>query len=75
MFCHITENWRGRPLMDYVTVVNLISDTRTKTGLRIQAELDHSRYDTGKTVSDEEIAKLPIIRCDFHGEWNYSFKP
>jgi transposase len=75
MFSHITENWRGRPLMDYVTVVNSISNTRTKTGLHIRAELDDSKYETGKIVSEEEMATLPIFRCDFHGEWNYSFKP
>ncbi len=75
MFSHITENWRGRPLVDYVTVVNSISNTRTKSGLHIRAELDDSKYETGKIVSEEEMANLPIVRCDFHGEWNYSFKP
>lgn len=75
MFCHITANWRGRPLVDYVTVVNSISETRTKTGLRIRAEIDDSQYEIGKEISEEQIAKLPIHRCDFHGDWNYSFKP
>jgi len=73
MFCHITENWRARPLIDYQTVVNLISHAGTSKGLVIQAELDDSQYETGKAVSDEEMAKLRIARCDFHGEWNYSF--
>jgi transposase len=75
MFCHITANWRARPLMDYLTVVNLISHTRTSKGLSIQAELDESNYETGKTVSGEEMAKLRITRDPFHGEWNYSFSP
>jgi hypothetical protein len=75
MFCHITENWRARPLIDYVTVVNLISHAGTSKGLTIQAELDESEYATGKTVSDEEMAKLRITRSPFHGEWNYSFTP
>jgi hypothetical protein len=75
MFCHITENWRARPLTDYLTVVNLISHAGTSKGLSIRAELDESHYETGKTVSDEEMAKLRIARCDFHGEWNYSFAP
>jgi len=75
MFCHITENWRAHPLIDYLTVVNLISHAGTSKGLTIQAELDESQYETGKTVSDEGMAKLRITRCVFHGEWNYSFAP
>jgi len=75
MFCHITENWRARPLIDHLTVVNLISHAGTSKGLTIKAELDESQYETGKTVSDEEMAKLRITRCAFHGEWNYSFMP
>jgi len=75
MFCHITENWRARPLIDHLTVVNLISHAGTSKGLTIKAELDESQYETGKTVSDEEMAKLRITRCAFHGEWNYSFTP
>jgi hypothetical protein len=75
MFCHITENWRAHPLVDYLTVVNLISHTGTSKGLSIRAELDESDYPTGKTVSDEQMAKLRITREAFHGEWNYSFAP
>jgi len=75
MFCHITENWRARPLMDHLTIVNLISHAGTSKGLTIQAELDDSQYETGIKVSDEEMAKLRITRCLFHGDWNYSFKP
>ena len=75
MFCHITANWRAHPLIDYLTVVNLISHTGTSQGLSIQAELDESNYETGKTVSDEEMAQIRITRDAFHGEWNYSFSP
>jgi Rhodopirellula transposase DDE domain len=75
MFCHITENWRARPLIDYLTVVNLISHAGTSKGLSIKAEIDESTYETGKTISDEQMAKLRISRCSFHGEWNYSFTP
>jgi DNA-binding phage protein len=75
MFCHITENWRARPLVDYMTVVNLISHTSTSKGLAIRAELDESDYHTGKTVSEEQMANLRITRDAFHGEWNYSFAP
>lgn len=75
MFCHITENWRARPLIDHLTIVNLISHAGTSQGLTIRAELDDAQYETGKKVSDEEMAKLRIARCAFHGEWNYSFAP
>jgi hypothetical protein len=75
MFCHITENWRSRPLIVHRTVVKLISHAGTSKGLTIRAELDDSQYETGKTVSDAEMAKLRITRCAFHGEWNYSFTP
>jgi hypothetical protein len=75
MFCHITENWRACPLVDYMTVVNLISHTGTSQGLAIRAELDEADYPTGKTVSDEEMSNLRITRDAFHGEWNYSFAP
>jgi transposase len=75
MFCHITENWRAHPLTDYLSVVNLISHAGTSKGLTIQAELDESQYETGKTVSDEEMAQLRITRSPFHGEWNYTFAP
>ena len=75
MFCHITENWRGRPLISRMTVVNLISNTRTGKGLAIRAELDKRKYKTGRKVTDKEIKSLSIKRCDFHGEWNYSVSP
>ena len=75
MFCHITENWRARPLVDYLTVVELISHAGTTKGLSIRSELDEADYPTGKTVSDEQLASLRISREAFHGEWNYSFSP
>jgi len=75
MFCHITENWRGRPLITRTVVVELIGSTRTAQGLAVLAELDDATYETGKTVTDEEMNCLAIERCDFHGEWNYSLSP
>jgi hypothetical protein len=76
MFSHITENWRGRPLLTYEVVVNLIANTRTKSGLKIKAELDANDYPTGIKVSDREIADLNIQRHEFHGaDWNYTIKP
>ena len=75
MFCHITENWRGRPLVSRAVVVNLIGSTKTRTGLRINAELDTSTYKTGLKVTDEEFATIKIKKAKFHGEWNYTISP
>ena len=75
MFCHITENWRGRPLVSRSVVVNLIGSTRTKAGLRINAELDTNSYPTGVKVTDEELATVRIKKAKFHGEWNYTISP
>jgi hypothetical protein len=72
MFCHITANWRAHPLIDYVTIIELISNAGTSKGLSIQAEIDSTMYETGKEVSDEELAAINIQRCDFHGDWNYA---
>lgn len=75
MFCHITQNWRGRPLVSLDTIVNLIADTRTTKGLTIDSALDQNIYEKGIKVSDEEMAQLNITRDKFHGEWNYCFQP
>lgn len=75
MFCHITQNWRGRPLLSREVVVNLIGQTTTAKGLRIHAELDETDYPAGVKVSDEMLAQLALERDDFHGEWNYRLKP
>lgn len=75
MFCHISGNWRGKPLESRQTVVNLIGNTKTKEGLKIQAELDENQYTKGRKVSDEELAKVNLVKLPFHGEWNYVIKP
>jgi Rhodopirellula transposase DDE domain len=75
MFCHITKNWRGRPLVSRAVVVNLIANTTTEAGLEIHAELDENSYGTGKKVSDEELAEIRLKRDSFHGEWNYAISP
>jgi hypothetical protein len=75
MFCHITENWRGRPLVSRAVVVNLIGQTTTGTGLAIRSELDEGSYPTGRKVSDEQMEGLSIRREKFHGEWNYTILP
>jgi len=75
MFCHITANWRGRPLESLEVIVNLIAATTTRKGLQIQAALDLGTYEKGIAVSDQEMAELQVSPADFHGEWNYTITP
>ena len=75
MFCHITANWRGRPLVSREVVVNLIASTTTRQGLKIKAGLDENRYEAGIRVPDDEMAALSIEPAEFHGEWNYQINP
>jgi hypothetical protein len=75
LFAFISKNWRGRPLDSLATVVNLISNTKTKTGLSVEASLDYTNYQKGIKVSDEGMEKLNLKRNTFHGEWNYSLAP
>ena len=75
MFCHITANWRGRPLVSRQVVVNLIGNTTAKNGLHIKAALDEKTYVPGIKVTKEELASLALERDEFHGEWNYRLRP
>jgi hypothetical protein len=75
MFCHITQNWRGRPLVSREVIVNLIGGTTTTKGLRIEAALDTAAYPTGIKVTDAEMDALRIECDDFHGDWNYMILP
>ena len=75
LFCHITNNWRGRPLLTREVVVNLIGNVSTTQGLKVRAELDENVYEAGIKVSDAELAEVVIERDEFHGEWNYRIKP
>jgi hypothetical protein len=75
MFCHITQNWRGRPLVDLECVVNLIGSTTTEAGLEIRAELDEKAYPLGRVVTQEEMESISIKADEFHGEWNYTIRP
>ncbi len=75
MFCHITQNWRGRPLTDRLAIVELIGATTTKTGLKVECVLDTRTYEKGIHVSDAEMEMLNIAGDDFHPEWNYTIKP
>ena len=75
MFCHITENWRGRPLVSHEVIIHLIGGTTTQTGLRIRAGLDKRRYPTGRKVSRAELSQVHIEPAAFHGDWNYTIHP
>ena len=75
LFSFISSNWRGEPLRDYETIVNLIARTTTAKGLKVTCRLDHRKYPTGRKVTDEEMKQVHIERNKFHGEWNYVIKP
>jgi hypothetical protein len=75
LFSFISKNWRGKPLISLAVIVNLISATTTEAGLTVKCVIDRNEYKKGIEVSDEELAKVKIIRDDFHGDWNYSIIP
>jgi len=75
MFCHITQNWRGRPLVSHEVIINLIANTTTDRGLKIHAELDTATYPLRTKVTDQELDTVNIKRHKFHGDWNYSIRP
>ena len=75
MFCHITQNWRGRPLVSLEVVVQLIGHTTTQEGLSIRAEIDSHTYPTGIKVTDAALAAVRLAPAAFHGDWNYSISP
>jgi len=75
LFCHITQNWRGKPLRTFETIVDLIGNTRTAAGLRVKAKLDKQKYPTGIKTSNAEMAALSLHQDEFRGEWNYALHP
>ena len=75
LFCHITQNWRGKPLTSFETVVNLIGRTRTTKGLRVKARLDKKQYPTGVEITKAEMKRLALRKDHFHGDWNYLLEP
>jgi hypothetical protein len=75
LFSFISLTWKGQPLWNLETVINLIGATRTRTGLRVKAVLDTARYETGVKISDEQIDTQRIRRSQFHPEWNYTILP
>jgi len=75
LFSRISLNWRGIPLEDYETIVQLIGATKTKKGLTVKCQLDKNQYQKGIVITDEQFQKLNISKNEFHGEWNYTIKP
>jgi hypothetical protein len=75
LFCRITQNWRGHPLTDHTTVLELIGATTTKTGLKVECAIDERIYQKGLKVSKAEMAALNITGDEFHPEWNYTIRP
>ena len=75
LFSFISSNWRGEPLRDYETVVNLIAKTTTAKGLKVTCRLDRRKYPTGREVSNAQMERVNLERNKFHGEWNYVIKP
>ena len=75
LFSYISQNWRGKPLRSFETIVSLIAATTTSTGLKVHAELNTETYPAGIKVSDEELERINIQRDKFHGNWNYEIRP
>jgi hypothetical protein len=75
MFSHITQNWRGRPLISHDVIIQLIANTTTRAGLRIRAQLDKAHYPTGIKVSGAELNAVNLKAADYHGDWNYAILP
>jgi hypothetical protein len=75
LFCHITQNWRGKPLVSHAVIVQLIGSVTTRKGLRVRAELDRRQYPAGLKVSNEQLEQVQLAPAGFHGEWNYTIAP
>jgi hypothetical protein len=75
LFSFISSNWRGQPLRDYETIVQLIARTTTAKGLKVTCRLDRRQYPTGRKVTEEEMKQVNLHRSKFHGDWNYTIRP
>jgi len=75
LFSFISSNWRGEPLRDYETIVQLIARTTTVKGLKVTCRLDRRKYPTGRKVTDEEMRRVNLEPCKFQGNWNYTIRP
>lgn len=75
LFSYISKNWRGRPLISYEVIVQLVGATQTAKGLKVNCELDSAEYKTGIKIKENKMEEINLIRNSFHGEWNYSILP
>ena len=75
LFCHITQNWRGKPLTSLMAIVELIAATCTETGLTVRCEIDPNQYDTATRIADADMRELRIEPANFHPDWNYTIQP
>jgi len=75
LFSFISQNWRGQPLLTHATIVSLIANTRTSTGLKVRCVLDPKPYQNKIAVADHQMAQIKLTKADFHGEWNYTIHP
>ena len=75
LFSFISQNWQGRPLLTHATIVNLIANTTTSTGLMVRCVLDRKRYPKSLTISDKQMAQIRLVPDAFHGNWNYTIRP
>jgi len=75
LFAFISMHWRGRPLLSFEAVINLIGGTTTKSGLTVKALLDTTEYEPGQKIADDEMRALKLRPHAFHGDWNYTLEP
>ena len=75
LFAFITMNWRAKPLVSYLVIIQLIASTTTNAGLTVACQLDANAYEKGIKIPDAEMAALNLKPASFHGEWNYTIAP
>ena len=75
LFCYISKNWQGKPLVDVQTAVDLIGSTTTTTGLKVVCVRDDTKYELAKKVSDDEFETIALKKIQPFGSWNYQISP
>lgn len=75
LFSFISMNWRGQPLVSHEVMINLIANTRTRSGLLVRAELDPAKYPKGVKVTEEDFTSIRLEPDPFHGNWNCAILP
>ena len=75
MFSFISNNWAGKPLLDYETVLKFIRTTKTNAGLKIRAFLNSKQYPKGIRISDQQMKNIALTRYTSRPNWNYSISP